>query len=77
MSTLKVGPCGENRTAHKILSISWSLLLKYLDYLVSEGFLNRLWSLTGKRRIYRVTGKGLEFLRAFKALKEQILLINE
>jgi predicted transcriptional regulator len=59
------------------VSISWSLLVKYLDYLVSGGFLNRRWSQSGKRRIYRLTGKGLEFLRAFEDLNEQILLIHE
>ncbi|MBD3206942.1 hypothetical protein GF319_11460 [Candidatus Bathyarchaeota archaeon] len=54
--------------------LSWSLLVKYLDFLVFRQLLEEKVSESGKRRFYCITDKGKEFIDVHERIDEEFSL---
>ena len=71
---LKVVSDGPTKPTHILYkaNMSWKVLSSYLDYLISNGMLDKEDQEGGKRSIYRLTIKGRKVLRLYDGLKESL-----
>jgi len=69
---LRVGENGAGKTEIMYsANMSYSQIQKYLDYLVSQGFINRV-DMDNTVVAYQVTDSGLKLLRAIDTLMEML-----
>ena len=65
---LRIGEKGAGKTEIMYTAnMSYSQIQKYLDYLVNQGFINKV-SLDGTMIAYQVTESGLKLLKAIDTL---------
>ena len=69
---LRVGETGAGKTEIMYsANMSYSQIQKYLDYLVNQGFINKI-NLDNTMIAYRVTDSGLKLLKAIDTLMEML-----
>jgi predicted transcriptional regulator len=69
---LRVGENGAGKTEIMYsANMSYSQIQKYLDYLVSQGFVNRV-SMDNTMVAYQVTENGLKLLKAIDTIMEML-----
>jgi len=69
---LRVGESGAGKTEIMYsANMSYSQIQKYLDYLMGQGFIDKL-QLGGQGVFYQVTGSGLKLLRVIDNLIEML-----
>ena len=69
---LRVGENGAGKTEIMYsANMSYSQIQKYLDYLVGQGFINRV-QMGGRGVFYQVTETGLKLLRIIDSLTEMM-----
>jgi predicted transcriptional regulator len=69
---LRVGETGAGKTEIMYsANLSYSQIQKYLDYLVNQGFVNRV-KMDNTMVAYQVTDSGLKLLKAIDSLMEML-----
>ncbi len=71
---LKVVSAGPTKPTHILYkaNMSWKVLSSYLDFLMSNGMLDKEDQEGGKRSTYRLTTKGRNILRLYEGLRESL-----
>ena len=71
---LKVVSAGPTKPTHILYkaNMSWKVLSSYLDFLTSNGMIDKEDQEGGKRSTYRLTSKGTKILRLYDGLREAL-----
>ncbi len=71
LKVVSVGPTKPTHILYKA-NMSWKVLSSYLDFLTSNGMIDKEGQEGGKRSIYTLTTKGRRVLSLYDGLKESL-----
>ena len=71
LQVVSAGPTKPTHILYKA-NMSWKVLSSYLDFLISNGMLDKEDQEGGKRSTYRLTSKGKNILRLYDGLKASL-----
>jgi predicted transcriptional regulator len=71
LKVVSVGPTKPTHILYKA-NMSWKVLSSYLDFLTSNGMIDKEDQEGGKRSTYRLTPKGTKILRLYDGLREAL-----